>query len=255
MTPLARIVCVALVAMLASGCGDEPARRDARANATPRAAGPSPAGGVGSIRGTVSLRGEPPIMREIANQPCHPGATPIREETVVADDRGNLANVVVFLREAPPASASESAALPPVELDQVNCRYVPHVLALHAGQTLRVKTSDPAVHNVHVMSAANPPANISMQGGAGPVDLTFAAPEEFSVRCDIHPWMIARVHVFGHGQFAVTGEDGSFELNGVPAGEYTLVFRHELFGDVEETVAVADGETVTQDAAYEKPGG
>jgi plastocyanin len=243
------------LAVCAAGCNEgsasnKPASGDA---GKPRAAGPSAAGGVGTIRGVVSLKGEPPEMREIANQPCHAGATPLHEETVVADDHGHLANVVVFLREAP-ASSGGSSSTGPVVLDQVNCQYVPHVLAIRTGQTLRVKTSDPAVHNVHTMSAANPARNISMDGGAAPVDLTFARPEEFTVRCDIHPWMNARVHVFDHGQFAVTKPDGSFELKDVPAGQYTLVFRHELFGDIEETIDVADKQTLTKDATYEKPG-
>jgi plastocyanin len=217
----------------------------------PRAAGPSAAGGIATVRGTVSLGGEPPEMREIDNRACHPGATPLREETVVADGRGRLANVVVFLREAPPASKTASQ---PVELDQANCRYVPHVVALRTGQALRVKTSDPAVHNVYTMSKANPPKNFSMQAGSSPVDLTFDREETFTARCDIHPWMNAKVHVFAHDCFAVTGDDGSFTLNDVPAGQYTLVFRHELFGDVEETIELADGQTLTRDATYEKPG-
>jgi plastocyanin len=246
-------VIIVVLGIGASGCGDDAGTSNAAASAKPRAAGPSAAGGIGTIRGTVSLKGEPPVMAEIPNQPCHSGATPIREETVVADEQGRLANVVVFLVEAPkPASGSPTP--PPAELDQVNCRYTPHVLALRTGQVLRVKTSDPALHNVHTMSKANPAKNFGMQAGAGPVDLTFDKPEDIAVRCDVHPWMNARVHVFDHEHFAVTGDDGSFTLENVPAGEYTLVFRHELFGDVEETVEVADEQTLTQDATYEKPG-
>jgi plastocyanin len=242
------VACGLLALLAAPGCGGE---SGSPKTAKPRAAGPSAAGGVGIIRGTVSLKGEPPVMREIANQPCHAGAMPLREETVVADDQGRLANVVVFLREAP--AATNSATLPTVELDQVNCQYVPHVLAMQAGQVLKIKTSDPAVHNVHTMSSANPAQNFGMQGNAGPVDLKLDRPEEFAVRCDVHPWMNARVHVFEHSQFTVTAEDGSFTLNAVPAGQYTLVFRHELFGDLEETIDVVDKQTLTQDASYEKP--
>jgi plastocyanin len=201
----------------------------------------------------VSLKGEPPVMAEIPNQPCHAGATPIREETVVADEQGRLANVVVFLVEAPKA-ASDAPTPPAVELDQVNCRYTPHVLALRTGQVLRVKTSDPALHNVHTMNSVNPAKNFGMVPGAKPKDVTFDQPEAFTVRCDVHHWMNAKVHVFPHGHFAVTGPDGSFALADVPAGQYTLVFRHELFGDVERTVEVADEQTLTQDATYEKPG-
>ncbi len=235
-----------------SGCGDDSANPQT-SGAKPRAAGPSASGGIGTIRGTVSLKGEPPAMAEIANHPCHAGATPIREETVVADEQGRLANVVVFLVEAPKV-ATGSPTPPPAELDQVNCRYVPHVLALRTGQVLRVKTSDPALHNVHTRSSVNPAKNFGMKAGAGPVDLTFGKPEDVAVKCDVHPWMNARVHVFDHAHFAVAAEDGSFELENVPAGEYTLVFRHELFGDIEERVEVADKQTLTQDATYEKPG-
>jgi hypothetical protein len=242
----------ALMACGAVGCKDGAGSKPVDDSAKPRAAGPSAAGGTGAIRGAVSLNGEPPEMREIPNQPCHAGATPIREETVVADDHGHLANVVVFLREAPKASSNETMA--PAVLDQVNCRYVPHVLALRTGQKLLVRTSDPAVHNVHVMAEANPPRNVSMQAGAAPVEMSFAKPEAFPVRCDVHPWMHAIVNVFDHGQYAVSGPDGTYELKGVPAGQYTLVFRHELFGEIEQTVELTGGQTLTQDATYEKPG-
>jgi plastocyanin len=243
---------VLLICVTAGGCKDASVSKSTSESSKPRAAGPSGVAGKGIIRGVVSLKGEPPEMREIPNQPCHAGATPLREETVVTDDHGHLANVVVFLREAPKASSDETPA--PAVLDQVNCRYVPHVLALRAGQKLLVKTSDPAVHNVHVMAESNPPRNVSMQAGSAPVEMSFARPEAFSVRCDVHPWMHAIVNVFDHGQYAVTGPDGSFELKDVPAGQYTLVFRHELFGEIEQTVELTKDQTLTQDATYEKPG-
>lgn len=244
----AKLVLAVAAAVAIAGCND---RSDSNASGSrPRAAGPSAAGGLGSIHGTVSLRGEPPVMREIDNRACHPGAMPIHEEMVVADEHGRLANVVVFLREMPTSSGAASL---PAELDQVNCRYVPHVVALQTNQVLRVKTSDPAVHNVHIASRNNRARNISMEAGAPPIEMSFAKPENFVARCDIHPWMNAQVHVFEHNAFTVTGPDGSFSLNNVPAGQYTLVFRHELFGDIEETIELADQQSLTKDAKYEKP--
>jgi plastocyanin len=237
--------------LLVAGCDEKSGKPAATAVAKTKVTGPSASGGFGTILGTVSLKGEPPAMAEIPNQPCHAGATPLRDETVVADDRGHLANVVVFLNEAP---KGPSRSTEPAVMDQVNCRYVPHILALRTGQALKVKTSDPAVHNVHAVSSLNPAKNFSMQPGSPPVDLRFEKAEEFGVRCDVHPWMSAKVHVFDHGCFAVTKPDGTFTMNDVPAGQYTMVFRHELFGDVEEVVTVADKHSVTQDAVFEKPG-
>ncbi len=262
MRPFADYVRVMLVTAAAGlclgGCGEEqddgppPVRPTTTAPAGTAAAGalgPSAGGGKGTIRGTVSLVGAAPEMRVIENKPCHPGATPIREETVVLSAEGRLANVVVFLREAP-ASAE---AVPTAELDQVNCRFVPHVLALKTGQILRVKSSDPTLHNVHTLSEANRAWNLGFPQGAAPREVTFDQPEGFTLRCDVHQWMTARVHVFDHRHFAVTDAAGGFELPDVPAGRYTLIFRHELFGDIEQTIDVADGQTAKADGSYEKP--
>jgi plastocyanin len=244
------LVLIAAAAALATpGCGDEPDGAAAAAGDTPPATGPAAGGGSGTVRGTVSLVGRPPEMKVIANKPCHPGAAPIVEETVVAGPDGRLANVVVFLREAP-ASAE---TLPPAELGQVNCRFAPHVLALKTGQVLRVTSSDPTLHNVHTLSSRNPSLNMGFVEGAPAREVTFAEPEAFTVRCDVHHWMNANVHVFDHRHFAVTDAAGGFELAGVPAGRYTLVFRHELFGDVEQVVDVAAGAVVEATAAYARP--
>ena len=245
------IVLIAAGALVVPACDTEPDSGEMPAGGTsPPATGPAPAtDGSGTVRGTVSLVGRPPEMKVIANKPCHPGAAPILEETVVADAHGRLANVVVFLRDAPPSAET----LPPAELGQVNCRFVPHVLALKAGQVLRVTSSDPTLHNVHTLSSRNPSRNVGFVGGGPAREMTFTEPEVFVVRCDVHHWMNANIHVFDHRYFAVTDAAGGFELAGLPAGRHTLVFRHELFGDVERTVDVADGAVVETAVKYERP--
>ena len=49
-------------------------------------------------------------------------------------------------------------------------------------------------------------------------------------RCDVHGWMNAYVNVVPHPFFAVTKDDGSFEIKGLPAGSYTLELWHERLG-------------------------
>src|SRR5579871_6234842 len=116
--------------------------------------------GTATIRGTVTLFGKPPPMQTIPNQPCHEGAGPLTEESVVTDSSGHLQNVIVYLEDAP--SGPPNPSLPPVTLDQVNCRYVPHVLALQIGQPLHITTSDPTLHNVHGSCNDNPPFNFAL---------------------------------------------------------------------------------------------
>jgi hypothetical protein len=47
------------------------------------------------------------------------------------------------------------------------------------------------------------------------------------VKCNQHPWMKAYIGVLKHPFFAVSAEDGSFTIKGVPAGKYTVAAWHE----------------------------
>jgi hypothetical protein len=199
--------------------------------------------GTAIIRGTVMLSGKPPQMQMIPNQPCHAGAKPFPEESVVVNSSGHLGNVVVYLEDAPPAPVPNG--LPPVVLDQVDCRYVPHVLALRIGQTLHVTSSDPTLHNVHGPCTVNDPFNFALVAAGQFKDLSFGEPEAFPIHCDVHPWMKAYVHVFAHPYFAVTASDGIFEIKNVPAGTYTLVASHEKYGTMRTPVVVSPDEKIT----------
>jgi len=197
---------------------------------------PTVAAGTGVIAGTVVLAGRAPEMREIPNSACHPGGPLVREESVVVDDGGNrLANVVVYLKDGPPVDMPAGS---PVVLDQIGCRYVPHVVALRTGQTLTIRSSDTTLHNVHGQCTVNPAFNVGMTGAGQSRDFVFARPETFKVGCDVHPWMAAHVAVFDHPMFAVTRDGGRFEIHSVPPGTYTLVAWHERLGTREQQVTV-----------------
>ena len=73
------------------------------------------------------------------------------------------------------------------------------------------------------------------------------------VKCDVHPWMVGYVGVKTHPYFAVSGDDGTFRIEGVPAGTYTLEAWQEKLGTVDQQVEVKDGETVTVDFSYGPP--
>jgi hypothetical protein len=48
------------------------------------------------------------------------------------------------------------------------------------------------------------------------------------VKCDVHPWMNAYIHVLDHPYFAVTQQDGTFEIKGLPPGDYEVSVWHEF---------------------------
>jgi hypothetical protein len=194
------------------------------------AAATSPAGN-GIIHGRVFLVGDPPPRRIIPGSPNCP------DESIVVGPAGGLKNVIVFLADAPAGPMIDSN---PAVLDQINCMYVPHVLALHAGQTLRIKSSDALMHNVNLQCAVNPQANFGF-AAPGEKDMQFASPEApFRVKCDVHPWMSAWIGVFDHPWFAVTGEDGSFTISHVPPGTFTLAAWHEALPRQQQRITVSD---------------
>ena len=62
-------------------------------------------------------------------------------------------------------------------------------------------------------------------------------------KCDVHGWMNAYVGVLDHPYFAVTGEDGTFELKGLPPGTYTIEAWHEKLGTQTQSVTIGAKET------------
>jgi plastocyanin len=201
------------------------------------------------VRGTVTFKGTPPEGEDVEGSRCHPGAATIHVAPVTVGADGSLKDVMVYVKDPPAAPAAGSE--PPAVLDQVNCRYVPRVLGVRVGQLLRVTSSDPAVHNVHTLSDRNPRLNFGMTGAGQSRDVTFERSEQFPVRCDVHPWMTATVHVFDHPFFAVSDDDGRFGITDLPPGEHEVVFSHPFLGERSRKVTVG-AEAVVVDVTFER---
>ncbi len=56
--------------------------------------------------------------------------------------------------------------LPPARrsLDQKNCRYEPHILLVPKEGNMQMKSSDPILHNMHMVGAASVQSPFSHQG-------------------------------------------------------------------------------------------
>ncbi len=225
---------MAFVAMgLIAGCG-----RGEQASTRTAAAGE------GVIRGRVTLAGFAPLPKLI------PGSPMVTDESIVIGPQQGLKNVIVYLEDAPKATFVLQM---PAVLDQIKCVYVPHVVAVQAGQTLRLKSSDALLHNVHLKCAVNPDANYGFPG-PGQRDIRLALPKApFAVKCDVHPWMSAWIGVFDHPWFAVTADDGSFTIARVPPGTYTLVAWQESLPQQQQQITVSDGGQTDVQFAFPAP--
>ncbi|MBI4464190.1 MAG: carboxypeptidase regulatory-like domain-containing protein, partial [Acidobacteria bacterium] len=221
--------------------------------AAPAAAPIDPAT-AGSVTGKISFAGQAPAkvrIRMDATPACTEGnPEPVFADEVVVNNNGTLGNVFVYVKDGLgnrtfPAPAAE------VELDQRGCVYHPHVLGLMVGQKLRIKNADKTNHNIHPMPANNREWNVSQPPGGEDMIRDFPRAEVMiPVKCNVHPWMKAYVGVVSSPFFAITGADGSFELKGLPPGDYTIEAWHEKYGTMEQKVTVGPKETKAVDFSF-----
>ena len=231
---------LAFATTLLLGCGGGPGEPP------PPPPGAIPAGqSIGSavIAGRVSYRGTPPPRRPVkmSEAACRHDGEGTLSEDLIAHPDGGLRNAYLHVISglgdrvfAPPAQ--------PAEMDQAGCIFVPHLLAVQTNQVILFKNSDPAVHNVRALAERNRTFNISMSGKGRSARRFFSQPEIVRVRCDIHAWMQATIAVDSHPFQAVTGEDGSFALQGLPPGTYEVEAWHEKLGSSRQTITLAEGE-------------
>jgi plastocyanin len=237
---LATGLSLAVIGFLAAACGGG-SEQPAGSAAPPAAAAPTDkADGPGVISGTVKFDGTPPKPRPLpmdSDPRCvpEPGAT---SEVLVVGPGGGLKNVFVYVKDG---LGSRTYAVPtsPVVLDQKGCRYLPHVFGVQAGQTFQIVNGDATLHNVHAVPKVNREFNFGQPPKVPAVDRVFDKPEIGApIRCDVHGWMNAYVNVVPHPFFAVTADDGTFEIKGLPPGTYTVELWHERLGTQTQSVTV-----------------
>jgi plastocyanin len=139
----------------------------------------------------------------------------------------------------------------PAMIDQNGCNYTPHVVGVQTGQPLKIKNSDDTLHNIHPRPTVNAEFNIGQPRKGMESTKTFDKKEVmFPVGCDVHPWMRAYISVNDNPFYAVTKEDGTFEIKGLPAGDYEIEAYHEKLKTMSQKVSVKAGESAKADFAF-----
>ncbi len=197
----------------------------------------------GTIRGQIVYVGdkipEPPKLDVTKDQEhCLEKGPLTGEEWVINPKNKGVRFAVVFLKAPKGQSLPIHPSLKEAEpkqavLDQPRCAFVPHVLAMREDRELLAKNPAPIAHNV-VITGFNNSKNQQIPSGKSETFRLQAEDRAIALSCGAHPWMKGWLWVIDHPYFAVTDEDGNFEIKNAPAGDRNIVFWHEKVGWIDQ---------------------
>lgn len=215
----------------------------------------------GNITGTVMYEGDAPertALTATKDQHCVDAVTGTKSEALVVSKGKGIKNVVLYARVR-----GAEITLPeknPV-MDQKDCAYYPHVLAVPVGATVDLTSQDPVAHNVHSHAQKNDAPNIQIPKPGVVIPYKIEKAEQIKFTCDIHAWMTGYIVAVPSNFIAVTGakdaedkwlgsdayekseDTGKYTLENVPAGRARVIAWHEELGTANKTVEVtADGD-------------
>jgi plastocyanin len=186
----------------------------ARGQAPPRTAGKS---AVGAVRGTVAV-------------------------TRAAGGAAEASPILVYL-----VGFEEQAPAEAVEIQQRNKHFLPNLLGVTAGQRVSFPNGDPFYHNVFSPSSVRK-FDLGQYRPGETRSRVFPKPGVVDVYCNIHPQMSATILVLPNRRFATARPDGSYAIEGVPAGSWTIyAYSRRAEKPVGRPVTVAAGATTTVD--------
>ena len=212
------------------------------------------------ISGTVTITGKPNSKDETFYAPvtgC--GESAIRHtENWKIGPKGELGDVVVWIvdpkMKLPTLPSDYLRADPEIEIKQIGCRYVPHVIAVMSGKPFKITNGDPTLHNVRA-NASNGPGqppgpdifNIGQPRQGQTDEESFDTPGIYTLQCNVHGWMQAWVMALPVWAFGVSDTDGKFTIYQNPEepiadGDYKIDAWHPRFADkLEQTIHVKNG--------------
>jgi hypothetical protein len=239
-----KLICIAAAGILLTACS-KPAPAPATTAVSPPAkpiyfkVDPSTAG---TVTGKILFTGKAPAPKKIdmdEDPQCEKlHKTAVYDTSVELGRKGALGNAFVYIKTGLEGKKFEPPA-DPVVIDQHGCWFVPRVIGMQAGQSLKAINSDPVTHNIHPRAKLNREWNQNQPEGAEPAIRKFAVPEVMiRVKCNIHAWMKAWIGVVDNPYFAVTGKDGTFEFKDVPPGTYTVEAWQEDLGTQDQQITV-----------------
>ncbi len=150
-----------------------------------------------------------------------------------------LAETVVYLRNVPGTFTPQNALV-----DQKSMAFVPHVLAVTAGDTVAFGNHDNVGHNV--FSPDNEGFNLGTFPPGETRAYTFRRPNVgYAELCSLHPEMLGYVFVGQNPYHAVVDASGNFTIRNVPPGTYQLAVWNSKLKGTDQNVTVTAGQVTS----------
>ena len=182
----------------------------------------------GTLRGVVKFAGTAPRLEPLAvNKNRDVCGEQKPSEALVVSAEGGVRGSVVMIEGVTRGKKAGGD----VVVDNHRCLFVSHVTALTPGERVRIKNSDPVLHNTHGFLGKPTVFNLALPNKDQMIDITrrLTRPGVVHVLCDAHPHMFAWMIVHDSPYVAVTDERGAFRIDGIPPGSYKVTMWHEGF--------------------------
>lgn len=190
----------------------------------------------GKITGQVKFIGSPPKFDPIKiNKNQDFCGNEVQSEALILDKEGGVKFAVAYLEnidKGKPVVRNKQS-----DLDQKKCVFTPHVITMVKGTDLATTNSDAVLHNANMEVKKE----ITDGDEAGGIQMfNFGQPKQnqvyikkvrkmgqVKITCDSHTHMRSYALVFDHPYSVVTDDAGSFVIDNIPPGKYTLKLWHE----------------------------
>jgi hypothetical protein len=200
------------------------------------------------IRGAVKVEGKLPKLQPLQITKYKEVCKGVPNESLIVGPAQGLRYAVITLEGVSKGKALEKETIH--ELDNIKCRFSPHVQAASVGQFVVIKNSDPILHAAHALfSNEQPQFNVGLYPGRVARKPLIAA-GIVKIRCEVHPWMTAYIVVTEHPYHAIADIYGEYEVTDIPPGSYQLKVWHESLGTQEKHIEVKPGVTQKVDFTF-----
>jgi plastocyanin len=157
-----------------------------------------------------------------------------------------LQDTVVYLKKVPGTWAPKT-----LSMDQRGMKFLPRVLPITQGDTVRFLNNDGVAHNVYSPDGESYNLGTFKQGEEA--KYTYQKTGAYSQLCSIHPEMLAYVFVGQNPYSAAVDAHGHYEIKGVPPGSYTIaVWNASKLKAAERSVTVTAGKTTAADLSIQR---